>query len=440
MNIVSIVDFLSVIFDICLLQYFLAVFFDNNFVSKKVRLPLILIGAVLYYCSSVYVDNAYLRMINYLCICFLLTFTVRGSFAKKAALILIYAVIGIVVESAAATILAALENNYYKINRTDHTELYIAGVFLSNTLILLTVIIMGFIRQKFLKRQLEQLKTAKYLFFIVLIIFCLGLFFGIHYLALTTNSARGMYVFLGLLLVLTIFVLMVFFLIGEMEHLQAVKLDNILAKEHLTAQENFYKESIQKNQQLRLQVHDEKNFLFALRGLLENGENIEATETLNKRLGVLEANNTAYTGNIALDTVLAMKIAQASKNAILIRPAIALYCKVMVDFLDLSLMIGNALDNAIEACQKLPDYSQKVIDLEIKTMEQYLFLTFTNPFSGQKMVSNMLLSTTKKDKNAHGYGLKSIEQTARKYNGNMSIEMQNNVFTLKIMLDNTRKG
>ena len=241
-------------------------------------------------------------------------------------------------------------------------------------------------------------------------------------------------------MVLTIFVLMVFFLIGEMEHLQAVKLDNILAKEHLTAQENFYKESIQKNQQLRLQVHDEKNFLFALRGLLENGENIEATETLNKRLGVLEANNTAYTGNIALDTVLAMKIAQASKNAILIRPAIALYCKVMVDFLDLSLMIGNALDNAIEACQKLPDYSQKVIDLEIKTMEQYLFLTFTNPFSGQKMVSNMLLSTTKKDKNAHGYGLKSIEQTARKYNGNMSIEMQNNVFTLKIMLDNTRKG
>ena len=415
MNIVSIVDFLSVIFDICLLQYFLAVFFDNNFVSKKVRLPLILIGAVLYYCSSVYVDNAYLRMINYLCICFLLTFTVRGSFAKKAALILIYAVIGIVVESAAATILAALENNYYKINRTDHTELYIAGVFLSNTLILLTVIIMGFIRQKFLKRQLEKLKTAKYLFFIVLIIFCLGLFFGIHYLALTINSARGMYVFLGLLLVLTIFVLMVFFLIGEMEHLQAVKLDNILAKEHLTAQENFYKESIQKNQQLRLQVHDEKNFLFALRGLLENGEN-------------------------ALDTVLAMKIAQASKNAILIRPAIALYCKVMVDFLDLSLMIGNALDNAIEACQKLPDYSQKVIDLEIKTMEQYLFLTFTNPFSGQKMVSNMLLSTTKKDKNAHGYGLKSIEQTARKYNGNMSIEMQNNVFTLKIMLDNTRKG
>ncbi len=440
MNIVSIVDFLSVIFDICLLQYFLAVFFDNNFVSKKVRLPLILIGAVLYYCSSVYVDNAYLRMINYLCICFMLTFTVRGSFAKKAALILIYAIIGIVVESVAATVLVALENDYYKINREDHTELYIAGVFLSNTLILLTVVVMGFIRQKFFKRQLEQLKAAKYLFFIVLIAFCLGLFFGIHYLALTSSSVNSMYVFLGLLLLLTVFALMLFFLIGEMEHLQAVKLDNILTKKHLTAQENFYKESIARNKQLRLQVHDEKNLLLALRGLLEKDENIEAIETLNKRLGVLEANNTAYTGNIALDAVLAMKIAQASKNAILIRPAIALYCKVMVDFLDLSLMIGNALDNAIEACQKLPDDSQKVIDLEIKTMEQYLFLTFTNPFSGQKMVSNMLLSTTKKDKNAHGYGLKSIEQTARKYNGNMSIEMQNNVFTLKIMLDNTRKG
>ena len=145
MSVVDVVDLLSVIFDICLLQYFLAVFFDNNFVSKKIRLPLILLGAVLYYCSSVYVDNAYLRMINYLCICFMLTFTVRGSFAKKAALILIYAIIGIVVESVAATVLVALENNYYKINREDHTELYIAGVFLSNTLILLTVVVISFL-------------------------------------------------------------------------------------------------------------------------------------------------------------------------------------------------------------------------------------------------------------------------------------------------------
>lgn len=56
---------------------------------------------------------------------------------------------------------------------------------------------------------------------------------------------------------------------------------------------------------MRLQVHDEKNLLLALRGLLEKDENIDAIEALNERLGVLEANNTAYTGNIALDTVLA---------------------------------------------------------------------------------------------------------------------------------------
>lgn len=61
-------------------------------------------------------------------------------------------------------------------------------------------------------------------------------------------------------------------------------------------------------------MHDEKNLLLALRGLLEKDENIEAIEALNERLGVLEANNTAYTGNIALDTVLAMKIAQAAAN------------------------------------------------------------------------------------------------------------------------------
>ena len=47
MSVVDVVDLLSVIFDICLLQYFLAVFFDNNFVSKKIRLPLILLGGAL---------------------------------------------------------------------------------------------------------------------------------------------------------------------------------------------------------------------------------------------------------------------------------------------------------------------------------------------------------------------------------------------------------
>ena len=436
MSVVDAVDLLSVIFDICLLQYFLAVFFDNNFVSKKIRLPLILLGAVLYYCSSVYVDNAYLRMINYLCICFLLTFTVRGSFAKKAALILIYAIIGIVVESVAATVLVALENDYYKINREDHTELYIAGVFLSNTLILLTVVIMGLIRQKFLKRQLEQLKAAKYLFFIVLIAFCLGLFFGIHYLALTSSSVNSMYVFLGLLLLLTVFALMLFFLIGEMEHLQAVKLDNILTKEHLTAQENFYKESIARNKQLRLQVHDEKNLLLALRGLLEKDENIEAIEALNERLGVLEANNTAYTGNIALDTVLAMKIAQAAQIKATIRPAIALYMTVYVDFLDLALLAGNALDNAIEACAKLPAEETKTIYLEMKAIEKYLFITVTNPFAKESAANNSHWATTKEDKTAHGYGLKSMEQTVQKYNGKMSIDTEDEIFTLKILLEN----
>lgn len=436
MSIVDTVDLLAVVFDVCLLQYFLAVFFDNNFVNKKIRLPLILIGTVLYYCSSVYVDNAYWRMINYLGICFLFTFTVRGSFAKKAALVLIYAIIGIVVESVAATALVALENDYYKINREDHTELYIAGVFLSNTLILLTVVIMGFIRQKFLKRHLEQLKTAKYLFFIALIIFCLGLFFGIHYLALTSSYVGSMYVFLGLLLLLTVFALMLFFLIGEMEHLQAVKLDNILTKERLTAQENFYKESIASNKQLRLQVHDEKNLLLALRGLLEKNENIEAIAALNKRLGVIEANNTAYTGNIALDTVLSMKITQAVKENVTLIPAVALYMTVYVDFLDLALLVGNALDNAIEACAKLPVAETKTIHLEMKTVEEYLFITVTNPFSKEDAANNPNWSTTKKNKTAHGYGLKSMEQTVRKYNGKMTIDIENEMFTLKILLEN----
>ncbi len=440
METVDIVDLLAVIFDVCLIQYFLSVFFPDKFIAKKFRIPLIVAGTVIYYCSSIYVESAYWRMAIYLLLCLFFSFCVHGSIFKKIPLIFLYAIIGIMIESITAAILVSVENNFYKVNRTDYTDQYIAGVFLCNTLIFLVMLSLNFVRKKFCTKSSSPLESTKYLLFIVFVIVFIGMFCGIRYLVWTSDSISSVQIFLVLLLMMVALAIILFFTLTEMEHLQAIKLENALINERLAAQERFYKESIQKNEQLHHQIHDEKNFLLALKGFLENNENKQGMKMVNDRIGSISSDITAFSGDIALDTLLSIKINEAQKANISIKPTIAVLGKLFISSLDLCLILGNALDNAIEACKKLGGTNEKIIKLEIRTVQDYLAVSTINPYDKVAASKDYdKLITTKKDALNHGYGLKSINHLAQKYNGTCKITAEKGIFTLDILLLNQAK-
>lgn len=100
--------------------------------------------------------------------------------------------------------------------------------------------------------------------------------------------------------------------------------------------------------------------------------------------------------------------------------------------IDLCIVFGNALDNAIEACAKLKDEKNKTIIISTKTKGDMFFLKIANPVSEDVKIINNTVSTTKQDAFSHGIGLYSIRKVVEKYNGNMKIECKQQLFSIEM--------
>jgi sensor histidine kinase regulating citrate/malate metabolism len=96
--------------------------------------------------------------------------------------------------------------------------------------------------------------------------------------------------------------------------------------------------------------------------------------------------------------------------------------------------LGNALDNSIEANEKIEDISRRYINVIMNPYKDYLFIEISNPSIFNPIGEDGKLRTTKKDKENHGFGIKSIKQVVEKYDGMLNYEYQDGQFILNIML------
>lgn len=101
---------------------------------------------------------------------------------------------------------------------------------------------------------------------------------------------------------------------------------------------------------------------------------------------------------------------------------------------DLCVILGNTLDNAIEACEKLQSEDKTIISVICNCNSGFLFLTITNPISEKVVISNNHIATTKEDKTLHGFGLYSLSSVVKKYHGDMELKATDSQFTAEINL------
>ncbi len=139
-----------------------------------------------------------------------------------------------------------------------------------------------------------------------------------------------------------------------------------------------------------------------------------------------------YCQNSMINTMLVLKRREAEARRITVRIAAEVPEAVGMDDVDLCSVMGNLLDNAIEACDKLPD--DKWIDIKIGMRAGYLFVVVENRFDGILREKNGELLTTKADGENHGYGTKILRQIAKKYQGEASFTTAQDVFTARMML------
>ena len=140
------------------------------------------------------------------------------------------------------------------------------------------------------------------------------------------------------------------------------------------------------------------------------------------------------TGNDVLDTLLNAKMLQCMKRDISMTCVVDGTLFSFMDTMDICSLFGNALDNAIEYEEKITEKEKRLIHVTACAQKNFLVVRFENYCEEQMDFGKAFPATTKDNIQFHGYGLKSLRYTARKYGGEVSVNTENNWFVLKVLI------
>lgn len=178
--------------------------------------------------------------------------------------------------------------------------------------------------------------------------------------------------------------------------------------------------------------HDLKHQINLLREEFDSKDALEYLDKMESEIESYEAQN--KTGNKILDTILTGKSLYCQQNDIKLTVAADGSLLNFMDIMDISALFGNALDNAIESVIAIPEKEKRLIHLTISKDKGFVRIRMENCYGGELDFENGLPQTTKKDRNYHGYGLKSMRSTVQKYNGSVRVEAKEGWFELRILI------
>lgn len=185
--------------------------------------------------------------------------------------------------------------------------------------------------------------------------------------------------------------------------------------------------------EIRQIKHDLKNQIKITEELFYNGNHRQALEHLKKYTSEISGiGDVCYTGISPLDAVINLKGKAASEKGILFQTKISVKEPMQIDEFVLCRILGNALDNAIEACERV-DFDNKFILLSlIQNEDKILKISLLN--SSHEMADEYKFITEKNDTKLHGFGLSIMQKSVKKLGGIMSVDYSKGVFALNMLI------
>ena len=256
------------------------------------------------------------------------------------------------------------------------------------------------------------------IFSTIIILLYLGiLFLGVYYDGFIAGGIAAL-----------IFILLEYLLqrIMKREEDKTIIYQNKLMKQQMDEIENIY-------MTMRGWRHDYHNHLQSLKGYLSLNKVDQMKNYLNELETDLDSIDTLYhSGNLQLDSILNAKLAIAEKGQIRIHCDASIPPQLHVSDLDLCVILGNLLDNAIESCRKIKDPDERFIRVYIGILKKQLYISITNATSETVKQRTDHYFTTKRGD--HGHGLKRVDQVVKKYDGYLNRQNEPGVFATEIVL------
>jgi hypothetical protein len=183
-------------------------------------------------------------------------------------------------------------------------------------------------------------------------------------------------------------------------------------------------------EELKSFKHDVKNLLSTAIKYIEQNETSTAKDYLKKLTGKTDTNRIySNTGNVAFDSIINYKLRNAEDSNISLNVNVSVPQKINVEIVDIVIILGNLLDNALNAVMKV---QKRQITLKIAFSKGNVVINIQNSFDNNvKYVNGEIVTITGE---GHGYGLKNVRNAIEKYSGYIKIDHTENLFSVDVFL------
>lgn len=216
----------------------------------------------------------------------------------------------------------------------------------------------------------------------------------------------------------------------------------------LAAYKERYQNILQTREEIESLRHDINNHFSILNGLCQEGQKgKKPQECMNEIEKYLKKIGTAYykvfhnisSENLVVDSLIKMKTEYAASKGIGIETKLYIPSDMNYDSLDLMILLGNLLDNAIEACERMKIETETKIVLKIGYKMTHLIIHIENPYNGRDKQSgnseeSVMPQTIKENKKIHGIGMKNIKKVVEKYHGIIKWRSEQGMFFMDVLL------
>lgn len=350
----------------------------------------------------------------------------KGNQSQKAFIGTIYIIFSMVLELTIALVMESLVGGRNVIIE----QLGKMMLFMLMILFVIKFIIIHYL-QATRKKEIHIANAGIYLKQAVIPI--ISIFFLYYFLREQLNLEEINYILCYIVIVVFSIINITLYIIYEnTEKLYRINYNNMLLNESLKYKETYYQDVEKHQAEIRMIRHNLKNQLLAISGVLnqENQEKAkEEIEIIIHDIVQTEAKN--FTRNIEINALLSAKYTEAAEQQIPCEFYVNIPERLKLASGEIGILIGNALDNAIEACAQC-EAGRRKIELTLNYYNGCMIIVITNP-TKERVKS---LVTKKENAREHGFGVVSIENIVKKYQGNINHKCLEDNFSLEITLWN----
>ena len=406
---------------LCGFAIYLFIFYFDIFFSRKQERRMQIAGCLLFtiwqltisYINfmPVYVNISVACVVTFISV----TIVYEGAGANKCIFSLAFNAIWMLIETLSGYILSLLLSEFI------YPQLYnILGSLISKIIFFLVILAL---KSVFTNEEIREL-SIKYSIMFVLI--PIGSIYIMNDIFLLGSRERDKYInirSIAVAVILLITNVLIFYIYIKLADELRLRRVNSVYEQQLELCERHQQERELSTLQLRDTRHNIKNNLVSILAYAENGECEKIVDFINEVMdeGGITLSSISNSGNIVIDSLIGYWYVRAQKEKIDFSVKINIPMVMPFKGADLCLILGNLLENAVEAAQRVE--KKKYIKIHLKYDKDNLLMFVANSYEGELIkTKDMTLRSTKPDASNHGVGLSSVYRAVAKYQGTVVID------------------